>query len=143
MSEPGHPTQWQAVHAAWYALDYRVKVAAALALAVSVVAIALPLERSTFATGPSVLSGVAFGQWAVALAGRARLLVADARPGQPDATAAELARGRAPVIVALACALPGWLSLCWHGGVSVGVLALGVVALEIAVLRYLRRAVAR
>lgn len=141
MTAPPPPTQWQAVRAAWRALDYRVKLAAALALAVSVVAIALPLERSTFATGPSVLSSVAFGQWAVALAGRARLLVADTPPGHLDATPAELARGRAPVIVALACALPGWLALCWHAGVGVGILALGVVALEIAVLRYLRRAV--
>lgn len=128
---------------AWRDLRWPVKLAALLSLAVSIVGIALPLEQSTFATGPAVLSAVAFGQWAVALAGSARLLISDAAASEPEAGSDELARTRAPVLLALACAVPGWLALVWHGGLGVGLLALGIVVAEIVGLRYLRRAVRR
>lgn len=136
-------SQWREVQSFWVGLDFRVKLAAVFALAISVVGIALPLTQSTFATGPAVLSSVAFGQWAVALAGPARLLITHAPTGEPDASAAELARGRAPVLTALACALPGWLALVWHAGLGVGLVVLFALALEFYVVRYLRRAVRR
>lgn len=136
MTEPQAASQWHEVRAAWAGLGRRIKLAAGLALLIALADFALAPESATFATGPAVLLSVAFAQWGVALAGPARLLVG-------EAPAAELARARAPVLVALGCALPGWVVLCFHGGIAVGLLCLGLVALEILVLRHLRRAVRR
>ena len=127
--------------AALASLDWWVKAGALAALVAGLTALLLPSPQASFALGPAVVACVLFGQLAVVRSADAPHLFEASRG--PEGPAPEVVRGRARVAAMVTFALPGFVALCWRAGLAVGAVSLLVLALEIGVVRYLRRSVRR